>query len=337
MEKTRDNSIDILRAIALTGLIIAHTNPPGWLFQLRGFDVPLMVFLSGVVFVKSSAYSHNNYPTYLWQRILRLLFPTWIFLLLFYCLALITGQNELITFSGVFGNFTLMTGWYVWIIRVFIIIAIIAPFVNKLVITSNRILLILIFASVLLFFEIFAPHFHGGFDVTYYLLMVIPYVVIFSSGIAEGQNIFFRKDKVIIGGACLLIYITMTIYYGIKAGHYVDTNVFKYPPKLYYTSFALFVIILLWECRHKIEWLVERIKVTRIVTFVGSHSLWIYFWHIPVVTTFGSSIPSFILRFLVAFSVAIVMAFLQVKVVETVSLRINSESVRKTLKTLFIG
>lgn len=44
----RDTSIDILRFIAISGIILAHSNPGTFLTQLRGFDVVLMVFLSAV-------------------------------------------------------------------------------------------------------------------------------------------------------------------------------------------------------------------------------------------------------------------------------------------------
>ena len=40
----RDTSIDILRFIAISGIILAHSNPGTFLTQLRGFDVVLMVF-----------------------------------------------------------------------------------------------------------------------------------------------------------------------------------------------------------------------------------------------------------------------------------------------------
>lgn len=49
----RDESLDILRSIAFIGLIIAHVNPPVFLMQLRNFDVPMMVFISGVAFAMS--------------------------------------------------------------------------------------------------------------------------------------------------------------------------------------------------------------------------------------------------------------------------------------------
>lgn len=46
--KNRDQSIDLLRFIALTGIIIVHIHPSAFWIQLRNFDVPLLVFLSGV-------------------------------------------------------------------------------------------------------------------------------------------------------------------------------------------------------------------------------------------------------------------------------------------------
>lgn len=63
----RDVTIDLLRFIALTCIIIAHINPSPLLFQLRNFDVPLMVFLSGVSFRISSG-NNDGYSYCLWGR-----------------------------------------------------------------------------------------------------------------------------------------------------------------------------------------------------------------------------------------------------------------------------
>ena len=50
----RDNGIDLLRFIALIGVIIAHCRPLEFLLQLRQFDVPLMVILAAVSFSMSN-------------------------------------------------------------------------------------------------------------------------------------------------------------------------------------------------------------------------------------------------------------------------------------------
>lgn len=44
----RDDSIDILRFIAVSGIILVHISPTPFWVQLRNFDVPLMVLLSSV-------------------------------------------------------------------------------------------------------------------------------------------------------------------------------------------------------------------------------------------------------------------------------------------------
>lgn len=48
--KQRDSSVDIMRAIGLLCVILAHINPPSLLLQIRSFDVPLMLFVSGLVY-----------------------------------------------------------------------------------------------------------------------------------------------------------------------------------------------------------------------------------------------------------------------------------------------
>ena len=54
ISKKRDCSLDILRAIAIVGIFIAHTTHNNLLLQIRDFDVPLMVFISGIAYNYSS-------------------------------------------------------------------------------------------------------------------------------------------------------------------------------------------------------------------------------------------------------------------------------------------
>ena len=43
---TRNYTYDLLKVIALICILLAHVNPPGVIFQLRNFDVPLMILIS---------------------------------------------------------------------------------------------------------------------------------------------------------------------------------------------------------------------------------------------------------------------------------------------------
>ena len=81
----RNRSIDLLRFIALTGIIIAHIDPPSFWMQLRGFDVPLMVFLSGVSY-RISGGNKQNYWSYAVKRFKRLILPVWVFLTIYFTL-----------------------------------------------------------------------------------------------------------------------------------------------------------------------------------------------------------------------------------------------------------
>lgn len=46
LKKERILRYDILKVIALLCIILAHVNPNGLVFQLRNFDVPLMIIIS---------------------------------------------------------------------------------------------------------------------------------------------------------------------------------------------------------------------------------------------------------------------------------------------------
>ena len=52
--KSRDLSYDVLRWLALTGIILVHSKPTLFWAQLRSFDVPLMVLVSAVCFTGSA-------------------------------------------------------------------------------------------------------------------------------------------------------------------------------------------------------------------------------------------------------------------------------------------
>lgn len=59
--KQRDYTIDILRFIAIACIILAHTDPSHILFEIRNFDVTLMVLVGGMTFYISSADKEIKY------------------------------------------------------------------------------------------------------------------------------------------------------------------------------------------------------------------------------------------------------------------------------------
>lgn len=131
----RDLSLDLLRAAGLLCIILAHVNPPNFLFQLRSFDVIMMVCISTVSYTEYS--KPKPYLQYLKGRIKRLLFPAWEYILLlgavFYAIALMTETSTPYPLKTLaIGVFSLSSVGYLWIIRVFLYNAFINPFIPKL-------------------------------------------------------------------------------------------------------------------------------------------------------------------------------------------------------------
>lgn len=124
----REERIDTLRFLGISLIILAHVGAPAWVNQLRCFDVPLMFFVSGLA---CSSKPIVNYWDYAIKRAKRLLYPTWgflaVFLLLLSLLRLILHKEPLpldyyiesLTMTG--------GGGYVWIIRIFFLVALIQP------------------------------------------------------------------------------------------------------------------------------------------------------------------------------------------------------------------
>ena len=52
--KKRRIDIDILKTIGILMVILAHVNPPNIIFQLRNFDVVLLIIVSSYLTIKSS-------------------------------------------------------------------------------------------------------------------------------------------------------------------------------------------------------------------------------------------------------------------------------------------
>ena len=134
----RDPSIDLLRFIGLTMIILAHiglSRSTSLLFQLRSFDVPLMVFTSGLAF---SGRSTGAYLPFIGKRTLRLIVPVYLFVAAYILLnPILSGWGLVDEYSAkvIAGTFMLRLNpsiGYVWIIRVFLIVMLVTPLLLKL-------------------------------------------------------------------------------------------------------------------------------------------------------------------------------------------------------------
>lgn len=342
----RDSSIDILRFLGLTGIILVHNNPPAWLEQLRGFDVPLMVLLSGVVMGmgRQTFDSVRGTTSYLCRRITRLILPTWIFLGI-YTLIMYLGLNEYPDWEQIYMRMTLRTHWFVWIIRVFLVTSCSAPLIYLLRQKTPLWLFVMILLAGLIVFEFAHPVMDDSSR--YYLLMTIPYIIIFAMGYVLPS--LSRRSIGIAIAIAGMIYATWAVVYYHRCGYYVNTNIVKYPPLLYYTSYALMICGLLWLGKDIIDQAMRWPGAGwyRAIVFIGSHTIWIYFWHIIALrfaylplrwlaehgwTTY---IPTWLWSFALVYLSATLVTWGQAYLAQRVAKRCPHDTIKKQILAIF--
>lgn len=342
----RDPSIDMLRFIAISGIILIHIEPSSELVcQLRGFDVPLMVFLSGVSFYLSSRRQNKEtYLAYCKKRFIRLILPAWIFMAFYYttlsliCVllnrAIPVSPNELLH------CFSFTTGWYVWIIRVLFIIALIAPVIRHINFEKmSRGKILLLCLLILLFFEPIGHFIKMQEDYYneywYYLAMNIPYIIIFIMGYVV--HLYTKQNMLYISLFAFGTYCILAVSYIIQTETYQNTSVAKYPPMLYYTSYAIAVVMILFAYKNKIQMAFHMLKLETLTTFVGTHSIWIYFWHIPIINIGLKISDNYLIRYLFVYTVAVAITSMQVQMVNYITQLIRNDNIKKNVKQIFLG
>jgi fucose 4-O-acetylase-like acetyltransferase len=345
----REDRIDVLRGIGLLCIILAHVGPPGILFQMRNFDVPLMVLVAGSAFVISTQNRPKpGYIEYVKTRFVRLLIPTWIFLITFFVFTLIASltMHKPYPFSShtIISSFLLSSGiGYVWVIRVFILVSLIAPFVliyDKFPDNTQKKAFITVFIVYVLY-EIllrYIPNSDQPFinvmlnDILY---TAIPYGCIFFLG----TRLYAMSGKSMLATSMIFLFLFAAyafLLYKLN-GHIIPTQKFKYPPTAYYISYAMFASIgLYWLSQTNIY---PHIPGKDYMAFLGRSSMWIYLWHILILYLISWSHISinFVLKYLVVLGAAVLIAMAQMILLKKVLISINSQEKGKFLKAVFSG
>lgn len=326
--KERDYKIDILRFIAIVCIILAHTSPPRVLFELRNFDVILMVIIMGTSYYLSNNGRNINYFSYVWKRFNRLIVPTWIFLTIFfitfYIISIITNSEYKFGIKGILASYSLMGGiGYVWIMRVFFLVAIINPIIlyisNKIKNTTKYFILLLLVYIVYLGFISINSRLNG------LLRLIFENMIVYSIGwglisaIGIRLKTLSKKELFIYASIFLFIYIFCMIKYNFES-----TQNYKYPPTIYYMSYGILVtlvLLIILDIKY-----IYNILNNKFVVYTSINSLWLYFWHIIpifILNMYGEYIPilnnSFITRFIFIFGFALIITIIQEKLKYIVS------------------
>ena len=321
----RDNRIDLLRSIGLSLIILAHVLPPPLLFNLRTFDVPLMVFVSGLTcYGKELSYSWK----YLFRRFARLVFPVWIFLTIYFVpivLLRFIGIDLGLNFRHVWGSFLLLDGiGYVWIIRVFLLIAMITPLLIKFNKAMRNQFVFTLTFSLFLCCYLLITYLGIGTDISIvsnWLYYIIGYGFLFLLGVRI-------KDFSRVGG--MVFFSVMLLLFTVQA--FVDVhqiewtkpiilhiNDFKYPPTNVFMLYGLIMSVVVYA----IVYLKRREHLNPIVRFVGCNSIWIYLWHIPFVAVTAKMDMEWWIRYVAVYVCALLVYSIQLLLLKKLKARFN--------------
>lgn len=266
--KIRDYKLDALRTIGILLIFLAHVDCPFYVRQVRIFDVILLVIISGYVYKKP-----QNFFEYVCKRIKRLAFPTWVFLTIFFIiLSILKVFNidlELLKIKTIISSYIFWSGiGFVWIIRIYLGTSILGPLLLNIRCNKNYIFILLYFFSEIINFILFDY-------LRYYkiseLFSVIPYTLLFCYGYLLKENKIKLKIITIILGSLIGIFL-------IWSPKIVDISYYKYPPRLIYIWYGIFISNILFLIKDRINLKDGILK--KFFEYIGKSTMWFYLLHI---------------------------------------------------------
>ena len=287
MQKQRDQRIDFLRFFGALLVMLAHTEPPEWLFQLRNFGTPLLIVVSALsVAVVFRDKALQPWP-FLRRRLVKLTLPAWTFLTIFFGVAfafsIVRGKAFPFSAHDVLTSYTFDSGiGYVWIFKIYVTIALLTPWLlrfkarvrDKSTYFAILIVTYVVYEALVWLLDI---NVHSARMLAFAdnIVVVLPYAILFAYGLQldelpEGQVMAITL-------VALLVFLVLACVKFIHEGHFVATQGYKYPPTIYYLSYAVCCLNAIYLVARSA--LIVRLPA-RPIAWLSSNLLWIYLWHI---------------------------------------------------------
>ena len=315
----RNRELDFMRFVGISAIILAHVEPPSIVFQLRNFDVPLIVIAAAVSYKKYSSQARLTWKRYIYYRFVRLVFSTWLFLFIYNAISFLIESSYSLSAKSIALQLFLIGGTDVgvWIVRILFVIAVFAPVIDTVQLKLNSDAEFMVFFLVcLLFLEFGDDILLSLLSAKYYnyaqvlILTNIGYCLVFLFGLRihrfTGEQI---KNQIIFWGSLFVLY---ALAYSNNCEGFTVTQQYKYPPRIYYISYAIMVTL----CFYYLMYFTKRfsnVSYSKAIQFIGSSTLWIYFWHWVFLLVFNSHIRKwpFWGKYLTIYICSVVTVYLQ--------------------------
>lgn len=305
----RDRKIDGLRALGLLLIMLAHVDPPAQLFELRTFDVVLMVLVNGLSF-QVSYRPEEPYRHYVLRRFRRLIIPTWLFVIpLLLGLTILSHWVDTLhlTLTTYLSTLSLTAGiGYVWVILIYFEMALLSPLLHRALERwgIRRYLLVLVAAAPvyeLLSWVLPKGENLPGYLARYLLQDPLGYGFVCALGIGLTAMTLQQRDGITLLAG--LAWLGLALFRGLPL-----IQDWKYPPTFYYLAYGIAVSLFL--CRLAELPQAKGLCALPWVEWLSRNSFWLYFWHIVPVLLLKYEvveIPFWPVRYLAVLATALLL------------------------------
>ncbi|HEX8966074.1 MAG TPA: acyltransferase [Patescibacteria group bacterium] len=273
--------VDHLRGLAMFAMILIHTtvyflsdSPLIYnLWNYSQFAVPLFIFCSAYLFFnKLQFYSKKTFFAYFKKRFVRLVKPYYIFMIFFFG-AILIRQPNILTPKYFFQSVFLIGGIDInWLVLLFLYFALLIPFIGYTYV-KNKIIFWLFSTISLLSSILFV---FVQLPINYKYIMWLPWsvVLLFTFFLVKYKmkNIFYFASIII--SLCLF-----SFFYYIEFTRHHSLSFFdnKYPPTIYFLSFGIASISLLYFLAQK--GIFDFFPINNLFNFLSKYSYSLYFIH----------------------------------------------------------
>lgn len=176
--------------------------------------------------------------------------------------------------------------------------------------------------------------YHGIISKFVFLDYTIGYMIPYGFAYLLGGRCANRLQKnenkwiIILSGA---VFVLLSVMLFVHSGKFVDISEYKYPPRMYYLSYGLFMAFVIISLLRKYE---TKIPLCGLITFISSNSLWLYLWHIFVIKIQRSLIPgiNWFCQYVIIVFISLGITYIQMLVIK----RLQSIIPKKYSKYLVI-
>ena len=286
----RNINLDILRLIGFLIIITAHAFPPFWISQIKNFGTPLLIVVSGLTYSYIYQKQTINTAQFLRKRLGRLIIPLYIFLtfffLFFYAVYTLMNVSFPFTLPVIIESYGLSEGiGFVWIFKYYLGLALITPISLKIV--HSSISNIRLFAALLLAYIFYELLIHLTLEnktelnyvgkLVLQVIKIIPFSIMYIYGLRL-EKISYKIIRFVTFISFIVFLITALVLFDSQ-GTFIPTERYRHPPTLYYLSYALLGInIMYYVCKERIK--VNNFKIRQSIIWLSTNTLWIYLWHI---------------------------------------------------------